>query len=280
MQKRFLFNGKIVEQGQAVISAANKAAFFGYGVYESIRVFRGKPFYLEWHLKRFFESARAIEIEVPYSPEELSALTRSLIEKNNLDDALIRLVYYGKTEKEGGILAGFPMGFHYYPDRAYSKGMSAVTFRHERILPHAKTLSLLGGFLGLREAAKKGAIEALFVNRKGEVTEGTRSNFFIVDKNGKLITAPNATVLEGITRKVLIDNLPRDISFCERSIPLEEIFSAKEVFATSTVFGVMPLVEIDGKKIGGGKAGEITKRLGSLYSAHVKENCSKPESHG
>ncbi|HLD75922.1 MAG TPA: aminotransferase class IV, partial [Candidatus Norongarragalinales archaeon] len=92
MQKRFLFNGKIVEQGQAVISAANKAAFFGYGVYESIRVFRGKPFYLEWHLKRFFESARAIEIEVPYSPEELSALTRSLIEKNNLDDALIRLV--------------------------------------------------------------------------------------------------------------------------------------------------------------------------------------------
>ncbi len=253
--------------------ASNKAAFFGYGVYESIRAFRGKPFYLEWHLKRFLESAKAIEIGVPYSPNELSGLVMQLVSENRLDDALIRLVYYGKTEKEDGILAGFPMGFHYYPDKAYSKGMSAVTYRHERMLPHAKTLSLLGGFLGLREAAKKDALEALFVNSKGEATEGTRSNLFIVERNGELVTPPKNQVLEGITRKVISENCLGGGKCVERPIALPELYFAREAFVTSTVFGVMPLAEIDGKKIGNGKVGETSRKIAAAYGNFVKEYC-------
>jgi D-amino acid aminotransferase len=273
MEKKFLFNGKIVPEGEAKIPPAFKSAFFGYGVYESVRAFNGRPFCPEWHVERFFQSARAVETEIPYSKTELEKMLLELIAANDVSDALVRLLYYGATEKEAGILVGYTMGFHFYPDKNYKQGMGAITFPFERILPQAKTLDLLGGFLALRGATRKNCVEALFVDRSGCVTEGTRSNFFIIGKDGKLATAPKEKVLEGITRKAIVENLPKEIEFEERAITIGELSSAKEAFATSTVFGVMPLVEIDGRKIGDGAVGEVSKAIKIAYDDHVKHYC-------
>lgn len=265
----------MTDESAAVIPASNKAAFFGYGVYESLRVFRGKIFYADWHIRRFEESAKAIGIELPYSRQELIVMAEALVAENMLTDALLRLIYYGPTEKEAGILVGFPMGFHFYADKAYSRGLTAITYPCERMLPQAKTLNLLGGFLALREAGKNECIEALLVNRKNQVTEGTRSNVFIVNAGGELLTPPKSQVLEGITRKVILENLPPGLVAKEREISVDELCSAKEAFATSTVFGVMPLVTIDGKTVGDGKPGKVTRELTALYDAQVAKYCEK-----
>ncbi|MFA6329067.1 MAG: aminotransferase class IV [Candidatus Micrarchaeia archaeon] len=270
---KVIFNGKLVDQSEALIPANNKANFFGYGVYESLRVFRTKPFYVDWHLARLAASAKAIGMELPYTSSELLQMLESVIAENKITDALVRIVYYGKTEKEDGILVMFPMGYHFYADKNYKKGMAAVTHVWDRILPPSKTLSLLGGFLGLRKATQNGCVEALLINYKGFVTEGTRSNLFIVDASGQLVTAPKASVLEGITRKIICEKLSEKI--IERNITPQELYSAKEVFITSTGMSVMPIVSVDGKKIGDGTVGPATKRVAKEYDEHLKEYCGK-----
>jgi len=270
---KVIFKGLLVDQSEAVIPANNKANFFGYGVYESIRVFRRKPFYAQWHLARLASSAEAIGMEMPYSNPEILRMLETVIAENKITDALVRVVYYGKTEKEEGILTIFPMGFHFYPDKSYSKGMCAITHVWDRILPKSKTLSLLGGFLGFRQAAQKDCVEAILINYKGQVTEGTRSNLFIVNAKGKVTTPPKDSVLEGITRKILLEKFGGEIS--ERPITPAELFAAKEVFLTSTVFGVMPVVCIDGKKIGDGSVGPVTKKYAKAYDGFLKEYCEK-----
>jgi len=272
---KVIFNGKLVDQSEAAIPANNKANFFGYGVYESIRVSRGKPFYVDWHLERLEASAKAIGMEIPYSSSELLGMLGEIISQNNITDALVRIVYYGKTEKEDGILVMFPMGYHFYADKNYKKGMTAITHVWDRILPPSKTLSLLGGFLGLREATKKDCVEALLINYKGFVTEGTRSNLFIVNAKGETITAPKESVLEGITRKIIVEKIALSEKIVERNITPQELYSAKEVFITSTGMSVMPIVQIDGKKIGDGTVGPVTKRVAKEYDAHLKEICGK-----
>ena len=266
---KVIFNGKLVDQSEALIPANNKANFFGYGVYESLRVFRGKLFYAEWHLARLAASAKAIEMELPYSSFELMRMLNEIISENKITDALVRIVYYGKTEKEEGILVMFPMGYHFYADKHYKKGMSAVTHVWDRILPPSKTLSLLGGFLGLRKATQNNCVEALLINYKGFATEGTRSNLFIVDSSSQLVTAPKESVLVGITRKIVCEKLSEKIM--ERDISPQELFSAREAFITSTGLSVMPIVTIDNKKIGDGTVGPVTRRVAKEYDAHLKE---------
>ncbi|MFA5246590.1 MAG: aminotransferase class IV [Candidatus Micrarchaeia archaeon] len=266
---KVIFKGKPVDQSEAVIPANNKANFFGYGVYESIRVFRGKPFYAEWHLERLAASAKAIEMELPYASSELMRMIEDIISENKITDALVRIVYYGKTEKEEGILVMFPMGYHFYADKNYKKGMTAVTHVWDRILPPSKTLSLLGGFLGLRKATQNDCVEALLINYKGFVTEGTRSNLFIVDSKGQLVTPPKDSVLEGITRKIIMEKLGLKIN--ERTINPVELFSAKEAFITSSGLSVMPIVSIDGKKIGDGTVGSNTREIAKKYDIHLKK---------
>lgn len=268
---KVIFKGNLVDQSEAVIPANSKANFFGYGVYESIRVFRGKPFYVDWHLARLASSATAIEMEMPYSSSELLQMLESVITENAIKDALVRIVYYGKTEKEEGILVMFPMGYHFYADKNYKKGMTAITHIWDRILPPSKTLSLLGGFLGLRKATEKGCVEALLINYKGQVTEGTRSNLFMVDASGQLVTPPKESVLEGITRKIICEKLSEKI--VERTITPDELFSSREVFITSTGMSVMPIVSVDGRKIGDGLVGPVTKRVAKEYDEHLKEYC-------
>ncbi len=270
---KVIFNGLLVDQSEAVIPASNKANFFGYGVYESLRVFHGKLFYAEWHLARLASSAEAIGMELPYSASELLRMLETVITENKITDALVRIVYYGKTEKEDGILVMFPMGYHFYPDKNYSQGMAAVTHVWDRILPPSKTLSLLGGFLGLRKATEKGCIEAILINYKGQATEGTRSNLFIIDAKGCTITAPKESVLEGVTRKIIMEKLGLKIK--EHPITPAELFAAREVFITSTSMGVMPIVTIDGKKIRDGAVGPVTKEITTKYDAHLKEYCGR-----
>ncbi|MCX6801811.1 MAG: aminotransferase class IV, partial [Candidatus Diapherotrites archaeon] len=137
------FNGKIIEERDSLIAANSKANFFDFGVYESIKVEKGKAFHPELNIERLFGSAAAIGLEIKQSKEEILGWIDGLIKANKADNALLRVMVLGETEKEPFQIRIFALSFHFYPGKFYAKGAKAITFKGERYLPQAKTLNLL-----------------------------------------------------------------------------------------------------------------------------------------
>ena len=251
----------------------------GNGVFEGIRCYNGRVFKLDEHVDRLYESAQAIDLKIPLTKNEFKRAILETLRANNLKDAYIRpVVSRGvgdlgldprKCPKPTIVIIAQPWG-KYYGD-AYEKGLKIITARTRRIppnclSPNTKSCNYLNNILAKIEANNNDAAEALMLDIRGFVAEATGDNFFIV-KNGKLITPPATIVLKGITRKVVFDlaqelNLPLE----EKDLTLEEVYSADELFLTGTAAEIAPVVEADGRKIGDGKPGQITKKLMKLYT--------------
>lgn len=240
---RAFLNGRVVDGVDAAIPFENKSAFFDFGCYDNVKVLKGKRVFAERHALRFIQSLETLGIAPPKKEEVIEAVDL-VIEANKLNNSLIRLVMYPD------FFYCFPVGLTFYPDKFYANGVKAITFKGERLLPKAKTMNLLLNFLALEKAHKQDALEALLLNEKGEATEGTRSNLFIARK-GKLFTPPKEDVLDGVTRELIFENF----EVREENITLEKLFNADEVFVSSTSMLAMPLVEVDGKKVGRQKTG-------------------------
>ena len=257
---KFFLNGSLIDEGNAGIPFSNKHAFFDYGAYDNVKVIKGKVVFAEKHASRFAESLKILGIEAPSEKDVLKAVDE-LIKANNLKNSLIRLVSYPN------FFYAFPVGLTFYPDKFYSKGVKAVTYFGERLLPKAKSMNLLLNYLAFGKAEKEGALEALLVNSKGEVTEGTRSNLFIVEK-GRLITPPANDVLEGVTRELIM----KEFDVSEEKISLEKALEADEAFISSTSMLAMPLNEINGKKLGQEFpiTRKVLKRLKELEAKEVE----------
>ena len=266
---RVIHNGKLIDQKKASISVYNKACYFDFGIYDSLKVVSGKIFLPEFHVKRFFQSAKLMDLQHDFKQKEVIGWIKKVVRVNKLDNSLIRLLMYGAGQKnEEPQLFIFPVGLTFYPNKLYKQGVKAITYRGERLLPECKSMDLLLGFLALREAYKKDALESLLVNQKGEVLEGTRSNLFIV-KNKILYTAPVNKVLVGAARQgVLAIAKKLHIKVREQAFILQELLKADEIFITSTSMNVLAVKQVDKKMIGKGRAGEMT--LG-LYDAFRKE---------
>jgi len=203
-------------------------------------------YFAEMHEERLWHSARTIDLEHPFHLGDFRRFVAALVEANGIGDANLKaLLVGGHTAAEArlSILTLNPL----FPDRKlYRQGAAAITWKGERIFPQAKTLNMLVSYLAYREAQNLGAYDALLVNRHGEVTEGTRTNFFVTDGTA-LATAPAAQVLEGVTQ-LTIRQVIRDlgISLIERPLPLSELSQWQGAFLTSTSTKIMPLRQIDG----------------------------------
>jgi D-amino acid aminotransferase len=273
---RVLFNGDLIEEKDAVLPVSDKAVWFDFGVYESIKVVGGRAFYPEKHVERFFQSGEIIGLELGVLQKAVLDWIDVFIESEKLDNALLRMLAYGDAEKnERTRIYIFALGLTFYPHTFYSEGTEAITYVGERFLPESKSFNLLMNFLAFREAQKKKAIEALLIDRDGFVTEGTRSNVFIVEKN-QVVTPPAGYVLNGVTRDLLLGwASERDIVVKEEKVRLERLFKASEVFITSTGMNVMPVVRVDGKVIGNGNVGEVTRKLYLLFRERQREYFKK-----
>jgi len=267
-------NGKFVPEEQATVSVFDHGFLYGDGVFEGIRAYGGRVFRLEDHVRRLFDSAQAILLSIPMSQEEMCSAILETLRKNNLRDAYIRPIVsrgYGdlgldpnKCKKATVIIIAIEWGAMY--GNLYEVGLTAISVAVRRnspdsLPPNIKSLNYLNNILAKIEANIKGGNEAIILDSRGLVSEGSGDNIFVI-KHGKFYTPYTINNLKGITREAVIDAAAtRGYNILERDMGLFDLYTADEVFVTGTAAEVAPVTRVDGRVIGTGKPGPITKEL-------------------
>ena len=262
-------NGELIEKDKACISVYNKALFFDFAVYSNIKVVQGKMFLPELEIEKLFESAKTIGVEHNFTKEKIIEWMKKLIKENNIKDALVRVLLIGPEKEMEPTLFLFPVGLTFYPNKFYNEGIKLITFEGERLFPTSKTKDLLLGYIAYRKAANQGAIDALLIDRDKNVREGTRSSFFVI-KGNTLIAPPKEKVLEGVTRKIILEIAQKIMKVKEEDIPIKKIKQYDGHFITGTTLNVMPVKQINDIILRDG-VGEKVKELQKLF----KEYCDK-----
>ena len=274
MDLKIWLDGKLVEREEAKVSVFDHGLLYGDGVFEGIRVYDGRVFEIEAHIKRLCESARAIRLKIQYSPKQLADAMQEAV-KANIINGYIRLV----VTRGVGTLGLNPFvcqnsctfiiadRIQLYPEELYEKGMkiiSANTVRNHplAIPPQVKSLNYLNNILAKIEALDSKVPEAIMYNHEGFVAEATGDNVFIV-KEGIIYTPPvESGSLEGITRKVVIRLAKeQNLKVVEKNLTRFDLYVCDEFFLTGTAAEVIGIVDIDGRTIGDGVPGPITKLL-------------------
>ena len=276
--KIWLGNG-LVDEKDAKISVFDHSLLYGDGVFEGIRVYGGKVFELKAHLDRLAESARVIRLPVPMSMDSLADAVETTVNANNVSDGYIRLLITRGVGDLGldpflcknGLVIIIADNVKLYPEEFYEKGMkiiSASTIRNHpmSLPPQIKSLNYLNNIMAKIESIDAGTAEAIMYNHLGYVAEATADNVFIV-KTGVIYTPPvQAGSLDGITRRVVIRLAQKEgIAVVEKDLTRFDLYAADELFLTGTGAEVIGVVEMDGRFIGDGKPGSITKRLRSKF---------------
>jgi branched-chain amino acid aminotransferase len=267
-------DGAFVPKEQARISVFDHGFLYGDGVFEGIRAYNGRIFRLQEHLDRLYDSAKTIDLAVPITKAEMTRMIVETMKKNNLKDGYIRpLVTRGvgdlgldprKCPKASVIIIAVEWGAMY--GDLYEKGLKAISVSVRRnpadaLPPNVKSLNYLNNILGKIEANYKGGDEAIFFDTNGYISEGSGDNIFIV-KNGVIFTPPTLNNLRGITRAVVLELAKsHGITLIEQNLGYYDMYSADEVFVTGTAAEVAPIVLIDGRSIGSGKPGPVTRQL-------------------
>jgi len=254
-------------------------------VFEGIRVYDGKVFELEAHIDRLYESALVIRLIVSMGKAELISATKKTVEVNGIQDGYIRMVVTRGIGTLGlnpfvcknGQLFIIADNIQLYPEELYETGMkiiSAATVRNHplAIPPQAKSLNYLNNILAKIEALDAGVPEAIMYNHEGYVAEATGDNVFVV-KNGVIYTPPTeAGALVGITRSIVIKLAEKEnIEVVEKNLTRFDLYTCDEFFLTGTAAEVIGIVEIDGRTIGEGKPGSVTKLLRKKFFEYAHE---------
>lgn len=269
---KVFLDGQFVESEDAKISVFDHGLLYGDGIFEGIRLYNNCVFKLEEHLERLEYSAKAVMLEMPWSRQVLSDAVCETCRINNLKDGYIRLVVtrgrgsLGLSPKSCVAPSIFIIAdnLSLYPPEYYEKGLEIITVPTRRINPSAmspavKSLNYLNNILAKMEADRLGYIEALMLNDQGYVAECTGDNVFIFHK-GKLMTPPfSAGALKGVTREVVLEIAESlGVPVSQENLTRYDIWIAEECFLTGTAAEVIPVVEVDGRKIGDGKPGKVT----------------------
>jgi branched-chain amino acid aminotransferase len=275
MALKIWLDGKLVDEKDAKISVFDHGLLYGDGVFEGIRVYNSRVFELEAHIRRLYDSAKAIRLEVPMSRSELISAVEKTVEANGVIDGYIRLLVTRGVGTlglnpficENSRLIIIADNIQLYPEELYEKGMkviSATTVRNHplAIPPQVKSMNYLNNILAKIEALDYEVPEAIMYNHEGYVAEATGDNVFIV-RDGVIYTPPaEAGSLEGVTQGVVI-RLAKEENFevVEKNLTRFDLYVCDEFFLTGTAAEVIGIVEIDGRLIGDGKPGPITKLL-------------------
>jgi branched-chain amino acid aminotransferase len=284
MALKIWLDNKLVDEADAKISVFDHGLLYGDGVFEGIRVYNQGIFELEAHIDRLYESAHAIRLQIPLDKAQLVAATQETVQVNDVVNGYIRLIVTRGVGTLGlnpfvckkGMVIIIADNIQLYPEELYERGMriiSATTVRNHPLAlpPQVKSLNYLNNILAKIEALDSDVMEAVMYNHEGFVAEATGDNVFIINK-GIVYTPPvSAGALEGITRNVVI-RLAREEDFevIERNLTRYDLYVCDEFFLTGTAAEVIGIVEIDGRRIGAGQPGPITKRLRKKFFAYAQ----------
>jgi branched-chain amino acid aminotransferase len=266
-------NDRLVPEEDARVSVFDHGLLYGDGVFEGLRSYSGRVFRLNAHLDRLWASARAICLEIPMSKDRMAQAVLDTLSANNLKDGYIRLI----ITRGAGTLGLDPNKCSHpqiiviadtislYPKEFYEDGLRIVTAATQRIQtaalsPRIKSLNYLNNIMAKLEGLQAGCVEALMLNHKGEVAD-------------RLLTPPpDAGILEGITREAVIELAGKEGIDCrEATLTRHDLYTAEECFLTGTAAEVIPVVEIDGRTVGEGTPGPITRKLKDCFHTLVRQ---------
>ena len=285
MPRTIFMNNRLVPEDEARVSVFDHGLLYGDGVFEGLRSYAGRVFRLDEHLDRLWASGRAICLEIPLSKEAMAQAVIDTLAANSLDDGYIRLI----VTRGAGTLGLDPNRcsdpqviiiadtISLYPREFYEQGLRIVSAATQRIQsaalsPRIKSLNYLNNIMAKLEGLQAGCVEALMLNHKGEVAECTGDNVFVV-RAGRLLTPPpDAGILEGITRNAVMELADSaGINCREATLTRHDLYTADECFLTGTAAEVIPVVQIDGRMIGQGTPGPITRQLTDAFHKLVRQ---------
>ena len=275
MSRKVYVAGKLVPAEQATVSVFDHGLLYGDGIFEGIRVYGGRVFLLKEHIDRLYESALAIRLQIPLSPQEMTTAVEDTVKANELTDGYVRLVVtrgpgslgldIRRTSNPQVIIIADTITM--YPPEMYENGMKIITASTIRnhagaLSPKVKSLNYLNNIMAKIEGTDAGTEEALMLNHNGQVAECTADNIFIVKRGVLKTPQPDCGLLEGITRGAVM-RLAREaaIDVQECVLVRHDIYTADECFLTGTGAEVIAVVSLDGRTIGSGKPGPITRNL-------------------
>ena len=272
------------DRDSAVISVYDHGLLYGDGVFEGIRIYGGRIFRLQEHLDRLYDSAHAIWLTIPISKEEMAEVTEEGVRRSGIKEGYIRhVVTRGvgdlgldprKCERPSVIIITDTIRL--WPEEVYETGLKVVTAgtpipQREALSPRVKSLNYLAHILAKVEGIQAGADEVLMLDSAGSVAEGSGQNLFVV--KGRTVRTPPAYagILKGVTRDVVID-LVREAGYDMQESMLNryDVYTADEAFFTGTAAEVVGIRSLDGRLIGGGKPGPLTRDLRSRFQALVR----------
>lgn len=265
-------NGKFVTEADLLISPRDLGFTRGYAVFDFLRTYGGRPFKLAAHLDRLFQSAALIGLALPWSKDEVhSWVLETLAANTSASEKFIKIIVSGgvansmlPTGDPTIIIIVDPAA--QYPASLYEKGVGVISVLHERYNPVAKSNNYIEGVKQAQRAQDLGALEPLYYTDE-RVLETSNSNIFAIIDNR--LKTPADDVLSGITRSVLLEILKLDIAVEVANFTLEELRNAQEVFLTGSAKEIVPIVAIDGKPVGNGQVGAITKEVMRQFRAYT-----------
>ena len=285
MSLKVWMNGEIIRSEDAKIGVYDHGLLYGDGVFEGIRAYGGQVFKMDRHLDRLYASAQAIRLTIPFTAEQLSQAIYQTMEANSQSDAYVRLVVtrgpgdlgLDPAKSTGPAVFIITDKIALCPEEMYKKGMEIITAKTVRtpaqsLNPQVKSLNYLNNILAKIEACDAGVDEALMLSYDGFVAECTAENIFIVQEQ-KLLTPPvSAGILEGITRDFVLELAGENgIEAEEKNLLPDDLYGADECFLTGSAAEILPVTKIDGRTVGTGQPGPITKRLIDSFHRHVNK---------
>ena len=283
---RWIFvNGEVVERSTARVSALDRGLLYGYGLFETMRSYGGRVFRLAEHYRRLCDGASRLAMAVPLSLDDVGKAVDAVLVRNDLADAYLRLTVTAGTPPNAAgpagdaaaVLVARPLTD--YPPDLYRRGMAAVVspVRRNETSPlcRIKTLNYLDNLLAREDARRRGADEAILLNTRGLVAEGSASNLFLVEGGRLLTPSVESGALPGITRQAALELASAaGLEAVESGVEMQALWDAPEVFLTNSVMEVMPLTMLDGRPVGSGEPGPVTERLGQMYRELVLRDTS------
>src|SRR3954467_6891747 len=277
-------DGKWCDRSSATVSVYDHGLLYGDGVFEGIRIYAGKIFRLAEHLERLYDSAHAIWMTIPMPREEMASVTEEAVRRSGITEGYIRhIITRGvgdlgldprKCLKPSIIIIVDTIKL--WPEEVYETGLKVVTAgtpipQRESLSPRVKSLNYLAHILAKIEGVQAGADEVLMLDSSGSVAEGSGQNIFVA-KHGKLFTPPPfAGILKGVTRDVVME-LARGAGYDVQETMLNryDVYTADEAFFTGTAAEVVAIRQVDGRLIGAGKSGPVTRDLRARFQALVR----------
>jgi branched-chain amino acid aminotransferase len=266
-------NDRFVPSAEATLPIDDLSIQRGYGVFDFFRLIGQQPLFPDDHLQRFYRSAAALHLTVPYSKAELNVLIQELIIKNDLPDSGIRLTLTGGSSPDGmnpgkSNLMMTQQSLAPLSKDQIAQGIRLMTYEHQRQLPEVKTIDYLMA-IWLQPLIRQKGFDDVLYHRNGWITECPRSNFFLVMRDDTIVT-PAEGILWGITRKKLLQITRKTFRVEERPVSLEELRMAKEAFITSTTKGILPVRQI-GHHVMDIQSNLVTRKLQSMLTALINE---------